>query len=272
MNLTVFKDNYTYVKNTAPSEMKEVHYHHHYEIYYLLSGQQNYFINGFNYEIQKGNVVTIRPGQMHKTSYGFKGTRVIINFNDLFLKKYMSPSAIKLLLSFFDKIIIAPDADSAKNILNLFDKLSIVIKNKQDDEVFLLLIELFTILNKAPSANKEQKKKNTPILSSCIKYIQENYSTITGLDEAAKVLYVSKYYICKLFSKHLQTTFNDYLLQVKLKNAESQLRSTDHTISEIATSCGFGSATYFCQVFNKNFGISPLKYRELLHNTPPQNF
>ncbi|MBQ3493727.1 MAG: helix-turn-helix transcriptional regulator [Clostridia bacterium] len=77
---------------------------------------------------------------------------------------------------------------------------------------------------------------------------------------------MSKYYICKLFSKHLQTTFNDYLLKVRLKNAETQLRETTATVSEISLHCGLNSATYFCHVFEENFGVSPLKYRALLVN------
>ena len=262
---------YLYQKSNTMSIMTDVHYHNHYEIYYLLSGHQKYYIDGSYYEVQKNNVVVIKHGLMHKTTLGFKGLRFIINFSDKFLKKYMSAYTIKLLLSFFDKIVISPDEEAAKKIINLSGKFEIAVKNSDDDAVFLLLMQLFSLLNDSPSAQSTLKKHETPILDSTVKYIQKNFDTITGLDEVANALFVSKYYICQLFSKHLQTTFNSYLIKIKLKNAEQQLINTTKSISEISADCGFNSTTYFCYVFKKNFGIPPFKYRTLLTaELPPQ--
>lgn len=262
-NEYIYKD-YLYQKSNTASVMTDVHYHNHYEIYYLLSGHQKYYIDGSYYEIQKNNVVTIRHGLMHKTTFGFKGSRIIINFSDAFLSRYLSKHAIELVLSFFDKIVISPDETTAKNIINLADKFEIAEKEADDDTVFMLLMHLFSLLNDCPSAKNEHKKQETPILDATVKYINNNYTTLSGLDEVANALFVSKYYICQLFSKHLQTTFNNYLLQVKLQNAEQQLVNTNKSISEIATDCGFNSTTYFCFVFKKHFGLPPFKYRTLL--------
>jgi len=45
-----------------------VHYHDNYEIYYLLSGKRQYFINDKIYRIEKGDVIIIKPYEIHRTT------------------------------------------------------------------------------------------------------------------------------------------------------------------------------------------------------------
>ncbi len=41
------------------------------------------------------------------------------------------------------------------------------------------------------------------------------------------------------------------------------LREGEMTISEIATQCGFSSASHFIRTFRKAFGITPASYRKM---------
>ena len=121
---------------------------------------------------------------------------------------------------------------------------------------------LFLLNDCAVVKNKETTK--APLIHTVINHISNNFNTISCLDEVADALYISKYHICHLFSKYLETTFAEYLTQIKLKNAEEKLKETTLSISQIAEACGFSTCTYFCNVFRRRFGISPLKYRKLI--------
>ena len=96
-----------------------------------------------------------------------------------------------------------------------------------------------------------------------MQYVETNYENISSLNDVANALFISKFYLCHLFSKHLEVSFNDYLTQILLKNAKHFLRHSNFSISEIALKCGFNSSAYFGAVFKKQFNLTPLQFRKL---------
>jgi AraC family L-rhamnose operon transcriptional activator RhaR/AraC family L-rhamnose operon regulatory protein RhaS len=52
-----------------------------------------------------------------------------------------------------------------------------------------------------------------------------------------------------------------YLLRLRLLNAERLLRETNYKAEEIAQRCGFSDCTYFNRQFTRIIGIPPGQYR-----------
>lgn len=258
-----FSEDIYFEKRSSVSNMTELHYHRHYELYYLLSGKQNYFIDNSYFKMGNGDLALIPKGSMHKTTGGMGGLRILINFNDKFLLRYLSPRAIKTLLPLFDKRIVHPNADVAKSIVRHCEKFQEAYEQDDKDVEFLHLFQILLLLQDSPVVKQDASEQTHSLIHAIIEYTQKNYSTITSLNDVADALYISKYHICHLFSKHLDLPFNEYLTKERLKNAEEKLINTNQSVTEIAESCGFHTATYFCSVFKKQFGISPLKYRTL---------
>ena len=63
-------------------------------------------------------------------------------------------------------------------------------------------------------------------------------------------------------------TIFSYHRKLALSRAASMLLNTDNTINEIAYDSGYSSPSNFCTAFKKQYGVTPLKYREssLLRN------
>ena len=55
---------------------------------------------------------------------------------------------------------------------------------------------------------------------------------------------------------------HEYLVFVRLRSAALELVSTDHSITNIATHCGFSDSNYFKDAFKKKYGVSPREYRD----------
>ncbi|KAA5823679.1 response regulator [Algibacter amylolyticus] len=55
---------------------------------------------------------------------------------------------------------------------------------------------------------------------------------------------------------------NEYITMVKLKKAASLIKNEDFTISEAAFEVGYNSPKYFRQLFKKQFGTVPSKYKK----------
>ncbi len=66
--------------------MSTHHFHDVYEIYYMNAGSRDYFINDTTYRVKEGNLVLVRPSDLHKTiDTGVSHSRVLINFRTDFL-------------------------------------------------------------------------------------------------------------------------------------------------------------------------------------------
>jgi AraC-like DNA-binding protein/quercetin dioxygenase-like cupin family protein len=267
--------NSTFVKNNASGflyekhrfvkgNMPKMHYHDYYEIYYLISGERNHFVGDKFLTIKKGDFVVIRPEVPHKTG-GLSGARALICFNEDFLSNWLTKSAQTELLSFFDKTFIRPESERQSEILNAINELEKAYFDKDNAKIFSSLLQLILILKKSSVATSENSTATT-VLQNAMEYAQKNYATINSLQDVADALFVSKFHLCHLFSKYVEVPFNSYLTKIRLNNATRLLVSSSKTISEVAIDCGFSTATYFCQVFKKEFGVSPLKYKTLKNN------
>lgn len=242
--------------------MPAMHYHAHYEIFCLLSGERKHVVGDSFLTLKKGDCVAIPSNVPHKTGGQRDGVRFLIAFNDAFLNKWLTPSSRSVLLDFFHRPFLHPAPTHTEDLLLLFNQIETAYAEQNDGLLFSSLLRLFLILNDAPVAQNDEKYP-VQVLQQVMEYAQENYATIDSLEEVAEALYVSKYHICHLFSKYVEFSFINYLTHIRLKNASDLLKTTRSSVTEIAQSCGFNNSGYFCRVFKKHFGFSPLEYRKL---------
>lgn len=249
-----------YKKAHSSGAMPNMHYHDHYEIYYVLTGERNHFVGDKLLKMEQGDLVAVPPSVPHKTG-GYGGWRVLLAFPQSFLSRWLTSQAQAEMLRFFERVFIRPEKEKQSEILALLTQIEKAREEDDEARIFSALMHLFCIFNASPSV-KSNPTDSAALLHKAMEYAQKNYAIINSLDEVAEALYVSKYYLCHLFSKYVEISFNRYLTQIRLKNASEQLKTTSQTVSEIALNCGFNTSTYFCQVFKKEFGTSPLKYRQ----------
>jgi two-component system response regulator YesN len=92
-------------------------------------------------------------------------------------------------------------------------------------------------------------------------YIEDYYSNKLTIDEIARVVYLSPYYLCRMFKKHTGCTIMEYITNVRVKRAQDLLINSQDTIQEIGEKVGFGAPSYFSNVFKRSTGLTPLQYR-----------
>ena len=57
----------------------------------------------------------------------------------------------------------------------------------------------------------------------------------------------------------------EYLNRYRISKSLDLLRSTDLSVTEIALSAGFGSASYYAETFRQHLGKSPREFRNSLN-------
>jgi AraC family transcriptional regulator len=97
-------------------------------------------------------------------------------------------------------------------------------------------------------------------------YLFENFTNDISLHELAQYCYVSPFHFVRLFKQVCTYSPFHYLQQIRLKHAETLLRTTDLPITDVCFRSGFNRLDYFSSSFTKKFALSPTKYRAaLLH-------
>lgn len=99
-------------------------------------------------------------------------------------------------------------------------------------------------------------------IKETLDYINENLCEDLSLDILANRVYLSNYYLSRLFKKEIGVTLSSYILHKKIELAKKLLLETDKNIIEISTALNFKEQTYFCKVFKNSIGISPTEFRK----------
>ncbi len=99
-------------------------------------------------------------------------------------------------------------------------------------------------------------------------YLDEHLQQNVSLSDIEPMINLNRYSIIRYFKQAFGVTPMRYLLDVRLNEACFYLETSDTSIRQIAELCGFNSANYFSQMFERHKGISPSAYRRLHREHP----
>ena len=69
------------------------------------------------------------------------------------------------------------------------------------------------------------------------------------------------------FKLYMKISPAQYILSLRMVNAQSLLENTEYNIGEIAEIVGYDNPLYFSRVFKKEYGVSPAQYRKNLEES-----
>jgi AraC-like DNA-binding protein len=254
---------------TMKAPLATMHYHNSYELYYVVKGERDYFIENQFFKASNNNVVLVPKGLPHRTA-GKGATRILVNFTDEFLLRYFSKKVIDNILSDFKPIVLTPSKEEndrlqalLKKMISEYDRIGKKAPiEKFDDSVLpIFLFELLYLLkfgNFIPLVQEINDKR----INDIIKYINTNYAAIESIDNVADYFFISKYHLCRTWKKNLGISLVSYLNMIKIKAACSFIDEGNEKITDIAMKCGFNSSAYFCKVFKEETGLSPREYKK----------
>ncbi|AJX35856.1 GlxA family transcriptional regulator [Burkholderia oklahomensis] len=101
-----------------------------------------------------------------------------------------------------------------------------------------------------------------PKVKRAILLMEQHVGRALPLDELACKLDLSTRQLERLFKAETGKSPQAFAKQVRLRTAAWLLTSSDRTVADIATSCGFADASHLGREFRKQFGVPPAAYRE----------
>lgn len=235
-----------------------------YIIHYVLSGKGYYHVGDKKYTLEKNHGFLIEPNvrTFYQADANNPWTYVWIGFSGPMAPEYL----YEIGLNHNDLIFQNDNSDEIKDLVFKMLKHN---KANLKEEFYLqgLLYQFFSLLiNDSNISNKCMSKEITTkniYVRQAINFIRNNYSKGIMVNDIAKHLSVSRSYLYILFNNILGISPKDYLSNFKITKAAELLILTDHSIEEIANSCGYKNPEVFSSVFKSKFELTPTKYRAL---------
>ena len=112
-----------------------------------------------------------------------------------------------------------------------------------------------------------QKTDVPALLESMERYLRENYTDSVTLQSVCETFGISQTYLSRLFRRHENKSFNDYLTGVRIEAAKRlMLENPDMPLKDVAVFAGYHDQFYFSRVFKSVTGVTPSEYA---HRGPP---
>ncbi len=182
-----------------------------------------------------------------------------ININYMKNFYYTTLSSINNIRISVSAIEVDKRHEEGRDIASL---LKLIEKSESAEELNSLLEDVAVRI--AEKVNNFNNKSIKLILRKAIDYIQEHYSEQVTLNEVAENIYVSTFYISRMFKKELGKSFVDYLNDVRIEKSKELLKDVKYKTYEVAEIVGISDPHYFSKLFKKYSGMTPSEYRESL--------
>jgi len=249
-----------------------IHTHEEYELLIFIRGDASFIVEGVEHPLSPMDAIVTCPGEMHQiylrsvSSY----ERVVLSLNDQF---FVNNDCVRYRDIFTNREMGTENiirSDSIKNsaILDAVERIDRYINEGEDNEVVIrcAVIELLHALNQL----KPEKTTGLPQSVAVRKtsaYINRNLTGELSLDVLAEQLFVSKYYLCRIFKKYTGMTIGRYITHKRLMLAKD-LYQNGHSLSEAAALSGFADYSAFYKACVKETGQPPRKgiYKALSMN------
>lgn len=250
----------------------EFHQHPFYEIFFFLSGNVNYIIEGKNYKLRPGDLLLTSSSDIHRPDIqpGKPYERIVIWLSDDFFRHLQDFYGEDLTSCFTDAALkdyrlIRPDSQNIIHLKQLCTQISKAKHRKETGSRALAsayLTEFLVYVSRAyydtPASIKYDVTENQKI-NQILSYINENLTENLSLDHLAARFYISKYYLSRQFRQFTGLSLYQYIMKKRLILSRNMLRDGS-SVMDACFQCGFGDYSNYLKAFKREFGKNPSKY------------
>lgn len=260
-------------KGTRNEDEENYHSHDFLELAFVLSGKGRYRIEGDIYEVREGDLLILNPGVKHQALLNEESsvptTEFFVGFSDIQIVDYPAnflpvPDGGHIIHTTGElkqKITRLCAAMENENTVCKAGRY-FMLKSYLMQWILLVIREQCEAVALAGSCAFESVNKKY-VVERIVTYYEEHYNEKISLDQIAENMYLSPFYISKIFKSEIGDTPIRHLINIRLEKAKELLESSNNgSIQEIASMVGYDDAYHFSKLFKKRYGISPSQARK----------
>ncbi|MHA6534722.1 helix-turn-helix transcriptional regulator [Paenibacillus sp. BAC0078] len=256
-----------HMKRKGVTAMPRPHSHELTELYYLTEGERVYFVDDRVVTVHKGELILIPGRELHATASSeiAEFERILINYDPGLL-----PAPLQSEAQWFQRPryrlfrLTLREQNEAESLLHRMLEECRHQRPYYETAVVTLFAELMILLQRSESTSQTGGTKHPlhHLVTDVATFIRDHYRETLTLEETAGHFFISPSYLSRVFHRLTGFHFREYIVHVRVREAERLLAGTSVKIQEIASLVGFEHLSHFNKTFKKSTGLTPLQYRK----------
>lgn len=256
----------------APDSLSLSHKHHKYEIFLLLNGEVNFYLEKRGYRMKAGSLLFMEPNIFHHTECRNPGNcdKVNIHIRDQYFRTLSTArtNLAEVLNRYGDSSCVSFHLDPER--LSAFLEKSRALEESLHWEKFgddilaeCLIREILVMLNRLPedsSTLKEPDIRIPRLVTEIISYIEEHLTGDLSVRAIASEFNRNGQYISHRFKKCLGVPLQQYILHKRIDRSCKYLEQ-GYPLTEACMKSGFRDYPNYSKLFTKYVGVSPKHYQ-----------
>lgn len=248
----------------------DFHLHDGYEIYFLISGDVDYFVDNKVYSLKHHEMMITNPFELHTPVFRTREPyeRAVVEFLPEIPLRYSRPD-FNLLECFHNrangeknKISLEPAA--LRQVTDIFGQLKALAPQQHSASEIMkeaLLVQLLVILNQAflklpPSFAPTDIPEP---LEELVEYIGQNLHSDLSMVALEKRFFLDRSYMSRLFKQWVGIRLHEYIIHKRIAKAK-ELLIQDCNVTETCFKTGFNDYSNFIRMFKRIVGMTPGRY------------
>lgn len=257
----------------AENQALGLHQHDAFEMLYVLSGQGRVMLNGVSKALSAGDLCIISPHYAHDVVTLGNSIILSVTFSEYTIEKtlYHVLKGESAVSDFFRTSLGAGVGYGLFHMPPTPQLLTIVrsiyhegySREPYARQICVSYLEIFfSCLMRSSTWDIEQSGVSQDrSLLHIVKYIQDNYRTVS-LQEVAERFHYEPSYLGRILKSHLGKGYTELVGELRVQKAKSLLKSTALSMDKIAEQSGYRSGVYFSRCFREATGMTPSQYRK----------
>lgn len=247
-----------------------------YTVYLVVEGNDKLSIDNFRQEVSTGYILSSMPGETWHWSGNTNLNGYCVAFSKDFILQYFRDEGFITQLSYITPSRKSPFMyANSKLFLRISRLMEDMYRDRQDTFIpvevkkHLVRSELYQLLILLSRANPvivERKFDNLTINNPHIRFfidlVDSYFRTKHNVNFYAERMSMTPNYLNKIVSSMLGVSTKSYINGKIVNEACQLLEYSSLSVKEISISVGFSELSYFIRFFNRNKGMTPVRYRE----------
>ena len=240
------------------------HTHNHTELFFIIGGKGQFFIQDRRYPVGHNDLVIINPNILHtEESLNAQPLEyIVLGIDGMELSMGQGRETPFCILDHFESVEIS---GCLRNILREMEQKNPGYEDICQAYMEILIIRLMRSISLAVPMHPHTAAGNRQC-SVVRRYIDLHFKEPLTLEQLAQEAHMNKFYLSHAFKEEYGISPINYMLSRRTEESKYLLAETDLSMSQIAQLLGFSSPSYFSQTFRRSQGISPLEYRQRTRN------